>query len=234
MRVRIESVIAWAIGGLIVGGFATSELSAIPNVWAGPLFLGALGVVLGTTPFFARNAGIIVGGGVGIVLWEIALANYLVFRGGMGPIDWYIGGLVAGLVGSFVAVTLGLRGDPRQMATVGVFSVAGHVVTRLWLEDYPTAIGLVGFVMGAVVGRFIWRSGRLRESMDLVLGAVVGIAVAWTLLLPALSQRGLLWRPSVLKPVILLGAAGVMGALALLVLRSVDRPPQAARITPDN
>lgn len=203
--------------GASVGVYVALVVAAI--VWtpareAWPAIVAAAAVFATCLSPTRRNLGPLIGGAMGAILGNVAIAHYIAFRGA-GPVapnveQIYVWSMVIGAcVGMLVGLVPRLRRDPSPLLWATVFGIAGHVVARLWLEDSPSLTSLATLATGLVLGTALGLHRIGRRLLPLALGTMIG-ATGGTILIPLSFRLGL---PAYVSAGLILTISTIVGLL---------------------
>ena len=186
--------VLWAYVGT-VSGLLFSTVFLLDQL---PFYWGTAGLVAGVlaarAPVLQRNPGPAVGGAMGALAGNVAVAHYLVMN--IQPSfdeTWWDYRMItivttAGmtLLGAAVGFIPGLRRDASPLLWATGLSIGLHVVARSWLEDHPTATGLALLGSGLIIGAIVGLQRQARRFALLPLGALFGMVVGFLLFLMAM------------------------------------------------
>jgi hypothetical protein len=208
-----SAIVASGLAGLALGIIGV-RLGGHTHLFVFLPLVGAVaGVMVGNSSAGRRYSGLALGAAFGILAWDVAIAHYMRFDFPLTELAWLMGAIISAAVGVLVALVSGSRGDALTIGTVASLSIGGHLVARIWLEDYPTRTGLAALVVGGVIGLYLARARWFRRPRGIILGVAAAGACAQFIAFPILASTGLLWRSSLLSPQVVMGSLALMGMM---------------------
>lgn len=211
------AVFVGAYVGLVLGLGVDLVLGS--SFWA----MGLVGLVAGALGgrglILRRNLGPLVGGALGAIVGNVAVAHYLFFHSEQSfshPAAYESIALASTLIGAIVGVGIGLiprlRNDPSPLLWATALGFGGHVIARMWLEDFPTLMGLITLALGLLVGGALGLSGVARRYALVPLGGMLGLTAAFIFIFFGLRYLEQLLGTSILFPSVNLAASLPIGA----------------------
>ena len=152
-----------------------------------------LGARLGQTTFFRSYGGIALGTVFGTVCGTFVVTDFLAFRSRytMSP---DARNLITGacvLQGGVIGALPGMRNRPALWVNALALSATTYIGARLWLEDFPSVIGVVAFAIGAIAGALLSIRPKLWVVTAVVTGAIVGLGLGSLLIvIPSVQSLG--------------------------------------------
>lgn len=224
--------VLWAYVGT-VSGLLFSTVFLLDQL---PFYWGTAGLVAGVlaarAPVLQRNPGPAVGGAMGALAGNVAVAHYLVMniQPSFGESWWgprtitMVATAGTSLLGAAVGFTPVLRRDASPLLWATGLGIGLHVVARSWLEDYPTATGLALSGVGLIIGVVVGLQQQARQFALVPLGALFGMLVGFQLFLMAMFWNIAPWMGyGASLPTKLILAGACLGAATGLVMSLVGR-----------